>query len=522
MLTARPELALIDHLPKIYTYLAERFLGGAGRPPETLTLLGIGQDKPSTFDFSALHGHPSTPEELGRAIAKQIAAHIAPALQRSGADQDVALQGAHQIAAQLGQREFATVEQRAVEGSTGNRMSGEPTSATHITLTPHGEVLVHKSTHWPGYVNHTGQTIGATPDGAPIVSIDHVSAFSFERVNRDPQKGRGPAHDASRIFSNADGARQFALRGEVQRCLLETPDAELKALLTGRASTLLDILLYGLAKLYGCVGIFMAPPTALEDTLWENTRHQHPRDVGPLAPPKRPRAAGYRVQAFRSGTQERRAALALGAYCQSMASRLITHSYTKSLVDAGKVQGESKEKLLANSAEYGADIHDARQTAMEMESRTERFLYVLKNALKTASGDCLELALLTSVIIHEKASRILSARGFPSADVRTEIYKAHQNGDHAFCLMTVRINHFQYRIAVDPWVQVCMPYDQYVDYVRTLPENDYLRKDTTFCIAKKQSKIINYPDFRAEASAVLQHYLWRYGASTIRGVCPRR
>lgn len=510
ILTARPEPGPIDHRLRIYTCLAERFLGGGGRPPEPLTILGIGQDRPATFDFSALHGPPDTPEALGRALAEQIAESITPALQRSGADKDAALQGAHQIVAQLGHREFATVEQRAVEGATGNRMSAEPTSATHITLTPHGEVLVHKSTHWPGYVNHTGQTIGATPDGPPILSIEHVSAFSFECVGRDHQEVRDLACGARSLFSSADGTRQFALRAQVQRCLLETPDAELKAQLTGRAATLLDMLLYGLAKLYGCVGIFMAPPTALEDALWKNSRHQSPRDVAPLAPAERPRAAGYRVQAFHSGTQEGCAALALGAYCQSMASRLVTHSYTKALVEAGQVQGERKEKILADSAEYGAVIDGARKTAAQMESRTERCLYVLKNALKTSSGDCLELALLTSVIIHEKAQRILSAHGFPNADVRTEIYKANQNGDHAFCVMTVRINHFRYRIAVDPWVQVCMPYDQYVDYVRSLPENDYLRKNTTFCLADKQSKITNSPDFRAEASAVLQYYLLRW------------
>ncbi|AKM33319.1 hypothetical protein AB870_24295 (plasmid) [Pandoraea faecigallinarum] len=512
MLNAQPKLVKNESLAGVCAHLAERYLGSAGHPAEPLSISRVGEDQPTTIDFTDILDKPFTPEKRGQAVLERIVERLMPALQRNGADEEAALWAAHQIAAQLGDRQFATLEQTAIQGATGNRMRGEPVSATHIALEPCGEVLVHKATHWAGYVDDTGKTIEFESKGLPVLKFNFVTAFSLslERADRRIQQAGDGGAGARMVFANADGTKQFALHAKVQRCYLETPDAALKAMLTGRATSLTDILLYGTARILGWAGIYIDPPGPLHDALWERSRPQDPRDVVQQPPLNLLNVATHRVQASYSGTQERDAALALGAYCQSMASRLVTHSHTRALVDAGKVQGERKEKLLANSGEYGADIYRARKTAKEMESRTERMLYVLKSALKTSSGDCLELALLTSVIIQEKAKRVLSAQGFPNADVRTEIYKADEPGDHAFCVMTVRIDPFKYRIAVDPWVQVSMPYDQYVDYVRSLPENDFLRKDTTFSIAETQSKIINSPDYKAEASAVLQYYLLRW------------
>lgn len=520
LLNAQPDLRPIRNLPEVRAHLAERFLGSATQPAERLSFTGIGQDDHATLDFGDCldPGAQYTPEERGHAVLMHIVERLVPALQRSGADEQAAFLAAFHIVAQLGDREFATLEQSAVQGATGNRMRGEPVSATHIALQAHGEVLVHKSTRWAGYENGAGQIIGFENGGPAILRIDFVSAFWLERAQRPPQPAvpgvdaADAADAAPRIFANADGTKQFAVHGKVQRCLLETPDPELKALLTGRTTTLLDLLCYGVARLLGWAGIFIEPPAPLEARLWASTRPglyeraRHASGVVPHPPAQSLTVAQSRVQAFHPGTQERSAALALGAYCQALASRLLPHSSTKAIVDAYHAPDDSHADLLAQSGVYGFVINMMRATSRRERSTAEFCVKLVGKSLATSVGDCLEAALVSAALVQSSARQFLAERGFASADIRAELYSADYRGDHAFCVMTLKLNGFTYRVAIDAWAGVSMLYEQYVDYVTTYPDHLYTRENTVFGIDWAFSRAINQETFKRQVAVILENY----------------
>ncbi|VVE59306.1 hypothetical protein [Pandoraea sputorum] len=314
------------------------------------------------------------------------------------------------------------------------------------------------------------------------------------------------------VFPNADGVKQFALHGKVQRCRLETPDAALKTMLTLRETTLVDILLYGVARILGWAGIYIDPPGPLDNALWERTRPQDPRDVVQQPPPNLLKVATHRVQASHSGTQERDAALAFGAYCQSMASRLLPYSYSKKFVEANQAEGERRDELLAQAESYGTIIDGIRNKLEFARYKSIACVSLLTNALKFSTGDCTEMALVTAALAQSNAKQFLSERGLANVEIKAEIYETKSHGDHAVCVMTLEFPGFTYKIAIDPWVEVSMLYEHYVDYVTTYPINLYIEKDTTFGVSESVSRTINQEYFMKQASNILKKYLAEPGA----------
>lgn len=511
ILDAQPNLGALQNLCALRTHLADRFLGSAGRPAERLSISGLGETHPTLIDFTDYQDERLSPEARGQAVLMHIAESLVPALQRHGADQEAAVLAAYQLAAQFGDREFAMLEQGAVQNASGQRMCEEPVSATHIVLKPHGEVLVHKSTQWAGYVDDTGRRISVAPrsgiEAPSVLKLSFVTAFRLERVDRHTLPAGHGADSARRIFANVDGRKQFALSGQVRHCLLETPDAALKALLTHRTTTLTDILLYGFARMLGRAGILIIPPAPLYHTRWATPLPRHSRDVVLSSPPDFLKVASYQIQAFRPGTRELDAALALGAYCQSMVSGLIPHSRTKTLVEAHRAQGEIKKKLLARARRDGEVVDRVREKLKTGKSLFENCLNLLRDSLAFATGDCLEMALVSAALAHSKARSFLKARGFANAEITVEIYEAGSSGDHGFCVLNLKINGFAHKIAIDPWADVSMLYEQYGDYVTTYPDHLYTREFTSFRLDASLSKTINREDYMQRAADILEKYL---------------
>ncbi|AKK24944.1 hypothetical protein MB84_29685 (plasmid) [Pandoraea oxalativorans] len=503
-----------------------------------MTISGAGEDPPTIIDFKIIRDAQLTPEALGPAVLVHIAQHLVPALQRNGADAQAAQYAAMQIVAQLGHREFATLEQTAVQGATGNRMRGEPVSATHIALEPHGEVLVHKTTQWASYVNDTGQTIEFGSEGRPVLKIDFVTGFWLERA----QQAGGGATGAPMVFPNADGVKQFALHGKVQRCRLETPDAALKTMLTLRGTTLVDILLYGVARILGWAGIYIEPPGPLDNLLWDRTRpqldhrFQHVQVVALRPPAHLLNAATYQVQASHSGIRERNAALAFGEHCQSIASRLIFKSNSKVALEAENEKDEKRKEFLEKQAdEYRAVLDIIKEksrkesapplkSAEHLESvepseppprkplSPETCVNHLGDSLKYSTGNCLEMAMMAAALVQSNAKQFLSERGLAHAEINADIYESKSNGNHAFCVMKLNVNGFTYKIAIDPWTQVSMPYENYLDYMSSYPMSPYTEEDTTYGVAEWVSKPINQKTFITQARNILKIYLAEPGA----------
>lgn len=308
ILNTRLKLGKIETLPEVCAHLADRFLGSADRPAEQLSISKFGESSHDFIVFTDIgNDHSLTPEARGEAVLKRIAESITPALMMNGADEVAACAASLEIAAQLGDPEFATLDQTAVQKAMDNRMSGLPVSGTHIALGHHGEVLVHKTSLWADYIDKAGQEV-RSGDGTPILKTGVVTVFWLERTDSCIQR----AVDRMRkLFGNVAGTKHFELHGKVQRCLLDTPDAELKTTLTRNTSSFIETILNGLARIFGRAGIQIEPPDRLEDTLWEITSPKlqdlsmH-KTGGTMqrSPSAILNPAGRQIQAFRSGTNK--------------------------------------------------------------------------------------------------------------------------------------------------------------------------------------------------------------------------
>ncbi|HAK4778107.1 TPA: hypothetical protein H2C15_004426 [Salmonella enterica] len=268
IINTRLKLGKIENLHTICVNIADRFVGSENRPAEQLLISKFGENSHADIVFTGIvNDHSLTSEARGEAILRHIAESIAPILMTNGADNVAAHAAAFEIAAQLGDPEFATLEQTAVQKAMDNRMSGFPVSRTHIVWGQNGEVLVHKTSQWAAYIDTEEQEV-RTSDGVPILKVDVVSAFWLERTDSCIQR---MVDEVRKFFGNASGTKHFELHGKVQRCLLDTPDAELKTTLIRNTSSFIDTILNGLARIFGLSGIRIEPLDRLEDTFWEIT-----------------------------------------------------------------------------------------------------------------------------------------------------------------------------------------------------------------------------------------------------------
>lgn len=269
MLSARMALGKTENLRAVCADLAERILGREGHPPAPVTIPRVGDDHCCALGFTDIN--PAlTPEARGKAVLERRAVHLAPTLAGIGGEVLAAHAAALEMAALLGEREFATLEQSATERATNHQMRGAPASTTQIALGQDGEVLVHKTAQWAHYLDRRGGAVGSRLHGAPVLKASYVTGFRLTRTENPLRR------------TDASGAKQFALHGNVRRWRLETPDAEPKATLTRR--TFLDAILPGRARPIRRASLHLEPPDWSDERPWE-TSPSAPPDRGPPLKP---------------------------------------------------------------------------------------------------------------------------------------------------------------------------------------------------------------------------------------------
>lgn len=361
ILNTRLKIGKIENLPEVCACLAGRFLASPDGPAEQLSISLSGESRHVNINFTDIWNDPSlTPETCGEVVLKRIAENIAPALMMNGADEVAAYTAALEIAAQLGDPEFATLDQSAIQKAMNNQMSGLPFSGTHIVLSPHGEVMVHKMSQWAGYINKTKQEIRAS-DGPPILKTGFITTFWLERTDSCIQRA---VNGIRKLFGNVGGTKHFELHGKVQRCLLETPDGELKTTLTRNTSSFIDVILNGLARIFGLAGIRIEPPDQLENTLWESTSpklRDFPCEAGAMQLPPSTilEPSQRRIQAFRSGRNKRSGSVKLtvttdASGFSAVKSQAIDGSPT---LVSGKFEKRNREIQAATTIQRAFGIH---------------------------------------------------------------------------------------------------------------------------------------------------------------------
>lgn len=484
----------------VYTRLAERFLGGAGCPAEPLSISTNGEDKHEFIEFTGIpDGEPAA---RGKAVLSRIADCLERTLMGNGADKDTARAAARNIAAQLGDEEFETLEQTAVQNAVGNRMNGVPVSGTHLALGHHGEVLVHKTTQWASYENDNRQTIRSAEAETPILEARVVIALRLLRGD----------------------AKTFVLHGKVERCLLETPDADLKARLTHGTASFIDTILNALARIFRRAGIHIEPPSDADNKVWDSIRPglsdlpKYAPDAAPQPPQNILNFDLRRVQASHSGVKERNAALAFGHHCMAMISAWIPNSGSQKAVEAAAAEDEEKKgKLREASKTYAKTMNEYRRKfAPEKPMTAKKLLGYMQSSLETSTGNCLEMTLAAAAFARTRALAFFSEQGLTDVSVEAEMfhaipdnktnkdpYEKRDGEDHAFCVLKVRVNGRSYTMAIDPWMKVCLPYNDYLDYASTHPAPPYTARDTKFGINKEYTNLINTPEFIETARGVV-------------------
>lgn len=499
----------------VYTRLAERFLGGAGCPAEPLSISVNGEDKHEFIEFTGIPD--GDPVARGRAVLSRIADCLERTLMGNGADKDTARAAARNIAAQLGDEEFETLEQTAVQNALGDRLNGVPVSGTHIALGHHGEVLVHKTTQWASYESDNRQTIRSAEAETPILEARVVIALRLVRGD----------------------TKTFVLHGKVERCLLETPDADLKARLTQGTESFIDTILNAIARIFRRAGIHIEPPSDADNKVWDSTRRElsdlpkYAPDAAPQPPQNILNFDLRRVQASRSGVKERNAALAFGHHCMAMISAWIPNSGSRKAVEAAAAEDEEKKgKLREASKTYAKTMNGYRRKfAPEIEfpmtdmprvkpMTAKKLLGHLQSSLETSTGNCLEMTLAAAAFARSRALAFFVERGLTDVSVEAEmfhaitdnkinkgLYEKRDGEDHAFCVLKVRVNGRSYTMAIDPWMKVCLPYQDYLDYASAHPAPPYTAHDTKFGINQEYTNVINTPEFIETARGVVSKRL---------------
>lgn len=508
MLNTPLALGEIQNLLAACACLSDRFVGSAERSAEQLTLSICGEEPPRPIDFTDIANDQSLSREArGEAILKRIAERIVPPLLLTCVDLTIAHAAALEIATQLGDAALATLEQAAVQRATAQRMVGRPLSTTHIELESDGKVRVHRTSQWTAYENAQGQEVESGIAHTPVLEVGLDLAFWLEP---DPHNVP-PTH--------ALATKTFALHGNVQHCFLQTPDAELKAMLTRSPSRFDEDVMHGLARLFEAAQIQPEPSTRREPRTPSRILDGAQRRIEPSAAhaPAHPRTMGIATLPDASGVRVLKpqgtpnspalvfnqlfAALEFGQYCSTTVSRLIVKSYTKS-----KAKKEAPEKCEAYKEEIQAIRNKFNN---DIPLTTEGFLSYVSMSLESSAGNCLEMAMVAATMAQSNARAFLLARGVKSVEVHAEIYDTQPSapyGDHMLCVINVTLDAQHHKIAVDPWMGISMPYDDYVKYARAHPVSPHIETNTEFGFNESISNVLKHPDFVERARQVINPY----------------
>ncbi|VVE54919.1 hypothetical protein [Pandoraea sputorum] len=105
------------------------------------------------------------------------------------------------------------------------------------------------------------------------------------------------------------------------------------------------------------------------------------------------------------------------------------------------------------------------------------------------------------------AQAFLLARGLTDVDITAQVYGTSFPSDHVMCVLHVERHAHVYKIVIDPWMGVSLPYDDYAHYVHTHPRPPYTFSRTEFVLNERVSNVVNQPDFIEQARAVTEKYL---------------
>lgn len=483
-----------------------------GSPPARLVISTPDEEHHAYVNLSAIRNDQSlTHEGRGLAVLKRIAACMAPTLLSRCEDLVAASAAALEVATQLGNPEFATLERTAVQRAMGQRTAVEPLSTTHIDLGGDGKVLVHQTSQWPAYVDEQGQRVGFGVEDMPILEAGFAAAFWLERVD-------------SHTLDTAE-TKSFALHGNVQHCFLETPDAALKAAFVGRPPSFADDILHGMARLFDEAQIHIEPPAheaggqrppsaildvaerRIERSEGEGQAHRRTMGLATITDATGVRAGKPQGTSHSpalvlnqlSATFEfnRKAALAFGQDCASLVSGLLPNSYTRSDAENAPLEQleENKELILAIRDEFNHFV----------PSTTEDFLSYVSKCLASSAGNCQEMAMVAATVVQTHAREFLKAQGLEHFDFQAEIYDSRP-GDHAICVLNVDVDDHIHEIAIDPWMGVAMPYEDYEKYIIANPMPPYT-DITKFKPDDSVFNILSDPNFIDEARKVLEDYI---------------
>ncbi|MFM0515189.1 hypothetical protein [Paraburkholderia sp. RL17-373-BIF-A] len=189
-------------------------------------------------------------------------------------------------------------------------------------------------------------------------------------------------------------------------------------------------------------------------------------------------------------------AISLGGHCSTIVNDVILKSNTRNYATHGRTP---------QTTTYGKVVNSLRSNRNHA-SRVETAVLSVADSFKYSCGNCLEMAFTAAALVQLSAEKFLSARGLNDVEIHVEIYITKTNGDHGFCVANFAVEGQVYRIAIDPWAQVSMSYDDYVRYVTTYPSPPYTRVDSTFGVCREWTEAVTSDDFKNSTGEIFAKY----------------
>ncbi|MFM0515479.1 hypothetical protein, partial [Paraburkholderia sp. RL17-373-BIF-A] len=239
-----------------------------------------------------------------------------------------------------------------------------------------------------------------------------------------------------------------------------------------------------------CVFLNNLPITTIEGTTLRQFKHHLEIDVTNIE-------CGRMI--VRHEVQDRLAAISFGHRCSTIVNGLVPKSATR---DHAK-HGLTEQVLVYNSI-VGAlrDIGDHVSDTFDFGNAVS----AVSTSLKYSCGNCLEMAYAAAALAHLSAKNFLYSRGLKDVEMHIEIYMAESNGDHVFCVANFALHGEVHQIAIDPWSQVSMSYDDYVEYVTACPCPPYTNENSTFCVCRTSTDAVNSEKFITSTRKIFARY----------------
>ncbi|MFM0515208.1 hypothetical protein, partial [Paraburkholderia sp. RL17-373-BIF-A] len=180
-------------------------------------------------------------------------------------------------------------------------------------------------------------------------------------------------------------------------------------------------------------------------------------------------------------------------------SRVILKSATRNHAEHGLTeQALVYNSIVAALRDIGDHISDTSDVGKAVSA--------VSASLKYSCGNCREMAYAAAALAHLSAKNFLYSRGLKDVEMHIEIYRAETNGDHAFCVANFTMHGEVHQIAIDPWSQVSMSYDDYVEYVTACPCPPYTNENSTFGVSRRSTDVVNSEKFITSTRKMFARY----------------